>query len=213
MATTEMLPANDTGVSDDSAVETTTLPAAVAPSVETLHTILYIVIGEWTHLFHVGCRTFHSGGVAVIEQMNNSTVSLRRVFTWHQMCPMPHLGSPISTEWIDLAFFVFISGVVGLVGNGFTLMILCSSSTLRRKIFNMFLISQSCLDGISAALLIATAWDLVFFWKPGHHGVLGGKIALLVPSISCGGGQFLSASNEILICQNALQCDVLTQVF
>ena len=63
--------------------------------------------------------------------------------------------------------------MVGILGNGFTLIILNSSSAIRNKTFNMFLISQSALDFICAVILIATARDVVFAGKGGHFGIAG----------------------------------------
>ncbi len=70
-------------------------------------------------------------------------------------------------------YFSHCSGVVGLIGNLFTLIILSSSATLRHKPFNMILISQSILDAINSAITIATAWDIVFLQTPGHTGIAG----------------------------------------
>ena len=68
---------------------------------------------------------------------------------------------------------VLFSGSIGLFGNLFTLLILCSSASIRNKTFNMFLISQSMLDTICASLLIATAWDVTYVSTGGHFGIKG----------------------------------------
>ena len=60
-----------------------------------------------------------------------------------------------------------------MLGNLFALIILCSSSSIRNKTFNMFLISQSALDFLCAVLLIATAWDIPYFGGGGHFGIIG----------------------------------------
>ena len=60
-----------------------------------------------------------------------------------------------------------------MIGNGFTLLILCSSAAIRNKTFNMFLISQSALDFICAVILIATAWQVVWGMNEGHFDIIG----------------------------------------
>ena len=62
-------------------------------------------------------------------------------------------------------------GCIGIFGNGLTLVVLCSSASIRRKTVNMFLISQSSLDFLCALLLIITAWDVVWSMKGGYFGV------------------------------------------
>ncbi len=68
---------------------------------------------------------------------------------------------------------LYFSGSVGVVGNLLTLVVLCSSASIRNKTFNMFLISQSLLDLICAAILIATAWDVVWASTGSDFGVRG----------------------------------------
>ena len=67
----------------------------------------------------------------------------------------------------------YFSGSVGIFGNGFTLIILCSSSKIRNKTVNIFLISQSLLDFLCAVVLIGTAWQVVWGQEAGHFGILG----------------------------------------
>ncbi len=59
------------------------------------------------------------------------------------------------------------------MGNLFTLIIISSSKYMRSKTYNLFLISQSLLDLINSVLLIATAWDVMFLWSPGHNSIFG----------------------------------------
>ena len=58
---------------------------------------------------------------------------------------------------------------IGILGNGLTLFVLCSSPSKRNKTFNVFLISQSALD----FLLIATAWDVVWSMQGKYFGISG----------------------------------------
>ena len=67
----------------------------------------------------------------------------------------------------------YISGSVWIFGNGFTLIILCSSPKIRNKTVNIFLISQSLLDFLCAVVLIGTAWRVVWGQEAGHFGILG----------------------------------------
>ena len=74
----------------------------------------------------------------------------------------------------NLMFYCdLLLGTVGVIGNLFTLIILCSSSSIRNKTFNMFLISQSALDFMSALLLIVTAWQVPYGGGGGHFGIKG----------------------------------------
>ena len=70
-------------------------------------------------------------------------------------------------------FSPIVSGTTGILGNLFTLIVLCSSSTIRNKTVNMFLISQSLLDFLCAVVLIATAWDGVWTLEKTYFGISG----------------------------------------
>ena len=71
-------------------------------------------------------------------------------------------------------FYHVLAGSIGIIGNVFTLLVLCSSASIRNKTFNiMFLISQSMLDTICAIFVIATAWDVSWCSTGGHFGILG----------------------------------------
>ena len=67
----------------------------------------------------------------------------------------------------------FFVGILGVIGNILTLLILCSSTVLRNKTFNMFLISQSALDFICTVIVIATAWDPVWADQKRFFGITG----------------------------------------
>ena len=70
-------------------------------------------------------------------------------------------------------FYHLLAGSIGIIGNVFTLLVLFSSTSIRNKTFNMFLISQSMLDTICAIFVIATAWDVSWYSTGGHFGILG----------------------------------------
>ena len=72
------------------------------------------------------------------------------------------------------------SGSVGIIGNGFTLIILCSSPRIRNKTVNIFLISQSLLDFLCAVFLIGTAWQVVWGQEGGHFEILGKIFSFLL---------------------------------
>ena len=57
-----------------------------------------------------------------------------------------------------------------MLGNGLTLSVVCSSSTMRNNTVNMFLMSQSMLHFLCALFLIATAWDVVWSTQSGISG-------------------------------------------
>ncbi len=48
-------------------------------------------------------------------------------------------------------------GIIGCLGNGFVLFVLCSSKQLRESIVNVYLINQSSLDFCASVMLIATS--------------------------------------------------------
>ena len=73
---------------------------------------------------------------------------------------------------------LIFAGTLGILGNGFTLIVLCSSVTIRNKTVNMFIISQSMLDMICSVILIATAWDVVWAKEERDFGIKGTNSAL-----------------------------------
>ena len=68
-------------------------------------------------------------------------------------------------------------GTTGILGNGLTLIVLCSSAVIRNKTVNMFIISQSVLDLICSVILIATAWDVVWAMEERDFGIKGKNAA------------------------------------
>ena len=67
----------------------------------------------------------------------------------------PSTDNQIS-EGLSLAQIIYITiGAVGLTGNGLTIIVLCSSKTLRNKATNMFLINQSIIDTMSSVFLVS----------------------------------------------------------
>ena len=75
-----------------------------------------------------------------------------------------------------IAFYVVI-GTIGIIGNGMVISVLGSSKTLRNKIVNIFLISQSCLDFICSALTLATSANRI---DTGNHFGLKGKLECIL---------------------------------
>ena len=57
---------------------------------------------------------------------------------------------------VTIAIFVCL-GLVGCLGNGFVLIIFCSSEKLRQSIVNIYLINQSAIDLMASLTLIVTA--------------------------------------------------------
>ena len=70
-----------------------------------------------------------------------------------------------------IAFYVVI-GTIGIIGNGMVISVLGNSKTLRTKLVNIFLISQSCLDFICSVLTLATSANRI---DTGNHYGLKGK--------------------------------------
>ena len=69
--------------------------------------------------------------------------------------------------------YIYLSiGVIGVLGNSFAVIVLCSSKTLRRKLTNMFIINQSVIDCVASLLLMASA-DARLNINQGHSGILG----------------------------------------
>ena len=57
---------------------------------------------------------------------------------------------------VTIAIFVCL-GSIGCLGNGFVLVIFCSSEKLRQSIVNIYLINQSAIDMMASLTLIVTA--------------------------------------------------------
>ena len=57
---------------------------------------------------------------------------------------------------VTIAIFVCL-GLIGCLGNGFVLVIFCSSEKLRQSIVNIYLINQSAIDLMASLTLIVTA--------------------------------------------------------
>ena len=57
---------------------------------------------------------------------------------------------------VTIAIFVCL-GLIGCLGNGFVLLIFCSSEKLRQSIVNIYLINQSAIDLMASLTLIVTA--------------------------------------------------------
>ena len=57
---------------------------------------------------------------------------------------------------VTIAIFVCL-GLIGCLGNGFVLVIFCSSEKLRQSIVNIYLINQSAIDLMASLMLIVTA--------------------------------------------------------
>ena len=57
---------------------------------------------------------------------------------------------------VTIAIFVCL-GIIGCLGNGFVLLIFCSSEKLRQSIVNIYLINQSAIDLMASLMIIVTA--------------------------------------------------------
>ncbi len=67
---------------------------------------------------------------------------------------------PTSSEppsWSSYSTITTAIGLVGILGNVFTIVVICSSKTLRKKTVNMFLINQSAIDFMASLSLVASA--------------------------------------------------------
>ena len=57
---------------------------------------------------------------------------------------------------ITIAIFVCL-GIIGCLGNGFVLVIFCTSQKLRSSIVNIYLINQSAIDLMASLMFMVTA--------------------------------------------------------
>ena len=65
-------------------------------------------------------------------------------------------------------FIYYFIGSVGILTNAFVLVALLNSKTLRRKVANMYIINQSCIDLSASVMLVVSYLDVtVDYTKPG----------------------------------------------
>ena len=57
---------------------------------------------------------------------------------------------------VTVAIFICL-GIIGCLGNGFVLVIFCSSEKLRQSIVNIYLMNQSAIDLMASLMIIVTA--------------------------------------------------------
>ena len=68
---------------------------------------------------------------------------------------------------------VFIAGVLGVCGNLWVVIVISSSSQMRKKLINVLFTSQSFLDLLCGLLLILTCKDKIFVPEGGYFGIKG----------------------------------------
>lgn len=85
-------------------------------------------------------------------------------------CDVTDSDQPSTKTYVHLIVYIII-GVVGIIGNGTVIIVLTSSSRIREKIVNIFLINQSVLDFCTAVFLVATGRN--DYSSSGHYGMSG----------------------------------------
>mgnify|MGYP001554452852 CR=1 FL=1 len=94
--------------------------------------------------------------VNVFSGLNNTSYSglVSSVNEYNNESELPKIG-------VSQAFFI-MTGIIGVLSNGFAIHVLCYSKTLRRQFVNIFLINQSIADFLASLFIICESymiWD------------------------------------------------------
>ena len=97
---------------------------------------------------------------AVVNNMSASVVT------------MATESNPDDDLYLQIRLSIYIAiGVVGIVGNGMVIFVMCYSKSLRSKLTNMFIINQSILDLVGSMFLLMHSANR--YYAGGHFGFWG----------------------------------------
>ena len=71
--------------------------------------------------------------------------------------PFTESGASSDTEQPILTYICYVIGVFGICGNAFVMVVIASSKSMRKRYANVFILNQSCIDGLASIFLVAGA--------------------------------------------------------